>query len=90
VENAIRHGVSQSAEAGYVRVRGEVRGEELRITIENNGGETAAATGPGVGLQNVRRRLEICYGPAAGISLTPAPDKTMVEIRFPLSSVHHG
>ena len=31
VENAIKHGVAQSAEPGYIRIRGELRGEELRI-----------------------------------------------------------
>ena len=42
VENAIKHGVSQREEAGYVRIRGRVTGGELRITIENNGGEMTA------------------------------------------------
>src|ERR1035441_5289628 len=64
VENAIKHGVAQSAAPGYVHVRIEYRDEELRIIVENSSHQDAAeGTGTGVGLQNVRRRLEICYGP---------------------------
>ena len=88
VENAIKHGVAQRVEAGYVRVQGKLRGEELQLIVENSGGETsAAARGTGVGLQNVRRRLEICYGPAATIRLTPDPQKTTVEICLPIAVV---
>ena len=62
-ENAIKHGVAQSAEPGYVHVRIEQRGGELRIIVENSRYQDAAdETGAGVGLQNVRRRLEICPG----------------------------
>ena len=85
VENAIKHGVAQSAEPGYVRVRIELGGDELRIAVENSSeGARAAETGTGVGLQNVRRRLEICYGPGATLRLTPDAHRTTAEISIPL------
>jgi len=88
VENAIKHGVALSAEPGYVRVQGELRGEELRILVENSGsGNALEAGGTGTGLQNVRRRLEICYGPSAALRFTPDPQKTAVEISIPLVAV---
>jgi two-component system sensor histidine kinase AlgZ len=34
VENAIKHGVAPSEEPGFVRIRGELRGEELRILVD--------------------------------------------------------
>ena len=69
-----------------MRVRGELRGEELRVLVENSGsGDAPEAMGTGVGLQNVRRRLEICYGPAAALRLTPNPQVTTVEICIPLA-----
>jgi hypothetical protein len=37
-----------------------------------------------VGLQNVRRRLEICYGPGATLHLTPDAHRTTAEISIPL------
>jgi len=88
VENAIKHGVALSAEPGYVRVQGELRGEGLRILVENSGsGNAVEAGGTGTGLQNVRRRLEICYGPSAVLRFTPDREKTAVEISIPLVAV---
>jgi LytS/YehU family sensor histidine kinase len=85
VENAIKHGIAQSAEPGYVRVRIELGGEELRILVENSSDSSRSAeTGAGVGLQNVRRRLEICYGPGATLRLAPDAHQTVAEIAIPL------
>jgi hypothetical protein len=87
VENAIKHGVAQRAEPGYVHVRIEYRGEELRIIVENSSDrDTAEGTGAGVGLQNVRRRLEICYGPGATLRLVPDLHRTTAEISIPLGA----
>jgi two-component system LytT family sensor kinase len=84
VENAIKHGVAQSAEPGYIRIRAELRAEELLIVVENSGsGAPVESAGTGVGLQNVRRRLEICYGPEAGLRLDPSPQKTSAELSIP-------
>ncbi len=87
VENAIKHGIAQSSEPGYVQVRIERRGEQLNIVVENSNDQpSAAVTGAGVGLQNVRRRLEICYGPAATLHLAPDSGKTTAEISIPLTA----
>jgi two-component system LytT family sensor kinase len=88
VENAIKHGVALRSEPGYVHIRGELRGEELRILVEDSGSSVVPeTTGAGVGLQNLRRRLEICYGPAAALRLAANPEKTTVELCIPLSRV---
>jgi LytS/YehU family sensor histidine kinase len=68
-------------------VRIERPGEKLRIIVENSSKTaTADATGTGVGLENVRRRLEICYGPGATLRLVPDLHKTTAEISIPLVS----
>jgi LytS/YehU family sensor histidine kinase len=59
----------------------------LRITVENSAsGPVAEAPVTGVGLQNVRRRLEICYGAGADLRFSPGTEFTTVEIRIPLSA----
>ena len=84
VENAIKHGVALCAEPGYVRIHARCEGEELRITVENSGsGSTAPSAGMGVGLNNVRRRMEICYGRAAGLELSMQAGQSTVELRLP-------
>jgi two-component system, LytTR family, sensor kinase len=87
VENAVKHGVAPSADPGYVHVRIQLHGRELRISVENsNSHATADVTSTGMGLQNVRRRLEICYGPGAVLRLVPDPQKTTAEICIPLAT----
>jgi LytS/YehU family sensor histidine kinase len=84
VENAIKHGVAPRTEPGYVRIEGELRGDELHLLVENSSGGAAAETsGTGVGLQNVKRRLEICYGPKAVLRLIPNPQNTMATLSIP-------
>ena len=85
VENAIKHGVAPRSEPGYVRIHAECSGDRLRVSVENSASGAAVGTaGAGVGLQNVRRRLEICYGAASGLSLAIGPENTKAEILIPL------
>jgi hypothetical protein len=87
VENAIRHGISPSTEPGYVRVRGELLDGQMRILVENSSsGESARNPGTGVGLDNLRRRLEICYGPAAGLRLAFNTGIAAAELSIPTTT----
>jgi hypothetical protein len=84
VENAIKHGVSLATGPGYVRIQARLTGGDLRILVEDSGsGNAAPAPGIGVGLNNVRRRVEICYGTAAGLVLSVQPEQTTVELTLP-------
>jgi two-component system, LytTR family, sensor kinase len=91
VENAIKHGIATSSEPGYVRIQTGFRDEQLRIVVENSSsGAAPAGTGTGVGLQNVRRRLEICYGPASKVLLSLNPTNTIVELSIPMAGQTGG
>lgn len=64
VENAFKHGISKSEKDSWLRIHLEVEGNDLLFLIENSlpGGRVAdAAFGSGIGLQNVKKRLEIGY-----------------------------
>jgi len=89
VENAIKHGVAPSAEGGYVRVKVQLRLNELRIYVENSGTSNPdVASGTGVGLRNVRRRLEICYGSGASLDLAFNVERTTAEISIPMAAIN--
>ena len=91
VENAIKHGVAPNAEPGYVLVKAESRADELRISVENSGAAPAGERpGHEVGLRNVRRRLEICYGPGASLELIFARERTVAEIVIPAGQAAPG
>jgi hypothetical protein len=85
VENAIKHGIAQRTAPGYVRIHVSHREDSVRITVENSSsGAAPGSTGPGVGLENVRRRLDICYGTASSLELTFDGDRTVAELSIPL------
>jgi hypothetical protein len=86
VENAVKHGLARRTEPGLLRINAKLSGGDLRVSVENSGsGEAAPNSGSGVGLRNVRRRLEICYGPPAILSLSVRADWTTAELRIPLA-----
>jgi histidine kinase/histidine kinase/DNA gyrase B/HSP90-like ATPase len=68
VENAIRHGISPRAGAGYVQVCARKAGEKLVLTIIDDGVGVRArrsrerSRGTGLGLTNTRTRLIHLYG----------------------------
>jgi two-component system, LytTR family, sensor histidine kinase AlgZ len=64
VENAVKHGVAGLVEGGVVRLKAKRAGEGVEIAIENAfDPEMPAQRGTGLGLTNVRRRIEARYGP---------------------------
>ena len=69
VENAVRHGIARRPNGGFILVKTQRRGNDLVVLIENEPPEESAdvlldgfARTGGVGLQNVRQRLEHMYG----------------------------
>jgi len=97
VENAVKHGIAQRADAGFVRIRAQLAGGELRISVVNSGAPSAGAVAPpsakggapgaGIGLQNVQRRLEICYGAPANLRFAPSEETTTVEFSIPAAAL---
>jgi two-component system LytT family sensor kinase len=84
VENAIKHGLSQRTEPGFVRIHAECREDELRIAVTNSSAGVSRGQGTGVGLLNVRRRLEICYGHSSSLDLDVGADVTIATLRIPV------
>ncbi len=80
VENAIRHGIAPRKTPGVVEISARVEGASLRIRITNDGpvAGASAPAGPGVGLANIRARLERLYDQDAGLELEPAKDSGVV------------
>jgi hypothetical protein len=84
VENAIKHGVAQRTEPGFVRIAATYGRDGLRVTVENSGAPRGQSVpGAGVGLENVRRRLAICYGAASDLRIDFQPETAVVELHIP-------
>lgn len=87
VENAIKHGISKRVAGGTVRVIGERQGGRLSLSIYNDGSPLAVdweKTQTGVGLRNLRTRLQILHGNESGLQLqSVAPGGVEVIVTLP-------
>jgi signal transduction histidine kinase len=89
VENAIKHGLEPKAEGGRLSVSAEIVHGKLAVTVADTGlgfGKAATA-GTGIGLSNIRERLQLLYGSRAGLKVAENPGGgTMVTITVPYQS----
>jgi len=86
VENAIKHGASQVRGVGRIKVRGRHEDDRLVLTVTDNGPGPPDSQENGLGLRNVRARLEGLYGDDQALYLEPLPDGgTKAVLRLP----HH-
>ena len=90
VENAIKHGLEPKPEGGSLTVKAEVRHGKLAVSVADTGlgfGQAPTA-GTGVGLANVRERLQLLYGNRASLTVAENPGGgTVVTITVPYQTV---
>jgi signal transduction histidine kinase len=90
VENAIKHGLEPKPEGGALKVKAEIVHGKLAVSVVDTGlgfGKAPTA-GTGVGLANVRERLQLLYGTRAALTVTENPaGGTVVTITVPYKSL---
>ncbi|MET0937456.1 MAG: ATP-binding protein, partial [Luteibacter sp.] len=85
VENAIRHGIAPLPEGGRRGIRVEREAGALRVSVENDMPEASDRSGgQGLGLTNVRARLEALYPDDHRIDVDGHAASWRVVIRLPL------
>jgi hypothetical protein len=84
VENAVKHGIALLDQGGEILMLGRRVKEGLRFTIENPYDPTAPASRSGIGLANVRQRLEARYGSAARLEVEASDDVYRVTLVLPV------
>jgi signal transduction histidine kinase len=91
VENAIKHGVSALAAGGRLTLTAKAIAGHVRITVEDTGpgmrkeSYGSDASGAGVGLGNVTRRLQLCYGPGTDLQVNSGAGGTSVQFSVPMT-----
>jgi LytS/YehU family sensor histidine kinase len=87
VENAIVHGIANLPEGGNVRLSASCQDGHLAIVVENTyDPESTPTRRSGMGLANVRRRLEARYGDRAVLRVAPEAELFRVDLSLPLES----
>jgi len=87
VENAVLHGVADTAERVTITVRAEAATDRLRLVVENDGvrGDVrGAARRGGIGLSNTAERLHLLYGAEACLDFRIGNGRARVVIELPL------
>jgi len=85
VENAITHGISTLAEGGEIRIEARRSSRALRLVVENDFDPQAPPRRKsGMGLRNVRTRLEARYGQDARLEAGALGGRWRVEVLLPV------
>ena len=85
IENAFKHGISYQHES-FVDMTVSVEGETLHFKCRNSKTERSIDEHGGVGLANVRKRLDLLYGNSYTLTIDDASDGYQVELAIPLKS----
>ena len=87
VENSVKYAVSRVSRQVTITLAAREEFDRLVITVSDDGPGVpqGANHGFGIGLANVRDRLEARFGPDIGFSSAPVPGGYCTEIRIPLS-----
>jgi len=84
VENAITHGIANRLEGGSIRLEARRAGDMLVILIENSfDPDSVSSRRNGLGLANVRKRLDVRYGVDARLEQRAAGERYSVELSLP-------
>ncbi|MFZ3215463.1 MAG: histidine kinase [Candidatus Acidiferrales bacterium] len=87
VENAVVHGIANLVEGGWIRLDCHSQNGDLAITVENSfDPEAPPRRKSGVGLANVRQRLQARYGSRATFSVNTEGDRYRVALTLPSES----
>ena len=84
VENAVKHGISHVEAGGRVEISARREAGTLVLSVSDTGAGFAAvdSDGAGIGLENIRQRLESYYEGRASLSISSG-DGTVVEVTIP-------
>jgi hypothetical protein len=84
IENSIRHGLEPKPEGGTIDLTAEVRDGKLCVTVTDTGLGFPPNARTGVGLANIRERLQQLFGTTGALTIEPnLPSGTRATIALP-------
>jgi two-component system LytT family sensor kinase len=86
LENAIKYGQQTSTMPLSIRIEAQLTGDRLHLAVENTGSwvEPSASSGMGIGISNLRRRLELLYGEQAKLTHEHSPEWVRAMVTLPI------
>ena len=103
IENSIKHGLEPRISGGTITLRSRLEHDRLVVVIEDDGVGMSAESRPavgrigilqsgtGVGMKNVRERMNVLCGPDAGFEIISRPGRgTRVMLSIPVHPAQVG
>lgn len=88
IENCFKHGLNNQISEGYVNIQVNALPDEVDVTIENSKGPILPSStdrkSGGIGLVNVKRRLELLYANQYELNISDNPDNYRIELKLNL------
>ncbi len=91
IENAFKHGLSQHTREGFINILLKIENNKLTFRVENSkepslpaSGITAGKKSGGIGLKNVRRRLQLLYPNRHKLIVRDEPQTFIVNLQLHL------
>jgi len=89
LENSFKHGLSNNLSEGFVNIELDVIDQHIHLFIENSKPEVLPQRDPnrksgGIGLVNVRRRLELMYPDQYDLKIQETPNTYAVRLDIDL------
>jgi len=87
LENAFKHGAKGNSETSFIRINTEIEKDRLIFSVENNKGivdEIKAGDHRGLGLENIKRQLELLYPKKHLLAIKNTKDNFSVHLQLDL------
>jgi LytS/YehU family sensor histidine kinase len=87
IENGFKHGIKGAIHESYVNILIHITDAQLQMTVENSKGvidEVEKDTFRGLGLENVKRRLELLYPGKYELTINDTETKYTAVLQLPL------
>jgi sensor histidine kinase YesM len=85
VENAIKHGIASRLDGGRIDISATLVAAGLQLRVHDDGPGLSEPSSNGIGLSNLKRRLQAMYGDAAQVSVQSTTPGTTVVVTLPPS-----
>jgi LytS/YehU family sensor histidine kinase len=91
VENAVKHGISNSIEGGTIAIRSSIEENKLIVSVANTGTLGPRREGPdaesGFGIKSSEERLNLQYGNEANLRLEELNGNVVATIALPITKL---
>ncbi|RDC56625.1 two-component system sensor protein [Pedobacter chinensis] len=87
IENAFKHGASQMTENPWISLNVTVKDNELAMKLINGKPSVTNIT-PGIGIANVRKRLELLYPDEHELTINDEEEMYIVNLKITLIAAH--